>query len=118
MSCLRKPATSPRKLLYYLAARRSRIDADKARSVDKQLATDLKGKQAFRKMSVPGPSSYEQMPGENKFDFKPKRTSTARQSAFEAKTTWRAAIKRFFARRPCINQSVRNARNFRAVAWT
>ena len=41
-SCLRKLATSPRKLLYYLAALRSRIDADKARTVDKQLVTDLR----------------------------------------------------------------------------
>jgi len=41
-SCLRKLATSPRKLLYYLAALRSRIDADKARPVDKQLVTDLR----------------------------------------------------------------------------
>ena len=41
-SCLRQLATSPRKLLYYLAAIRSRIDADKARPVDKQLVTDLR----------------------------------------------------------------------------
>ena len=41
-SCLRKLATSPRKLLYYLAVIRSRIDADKARPVDKQLVTDLR----------------------------------------------------------------------------
>ena len=40
--CLRQLATSPRKLLYYLAAIRSRIDADKARPVDKQLVTDLR----------------------------------------------------------------------------
>ena len=40
-SCLRKLATSPRKLLYYLAAVRSLIDADEARTVDKQLVTDL-----------------------------------------------------------------------------
>ena len=45
-SCLRKLATSPRKLLYSLAAIRSRIDADKARTVDKQLVTDL-GKTSF-----------------------------------------------------------------------
>ena len=32
----------PRKLLYYLAVIRSRIDADKARPVDKQLVTDLR----------------------------------------------------------------------------
>jgi len=38
-SCLRKLATSP---LYYLAVIRSRIDADKARPVDKQLVTDLR----------------------------------------------------------------------------
>ena len=31
-SCLRKLATSPRKLLYYLSAIRSRIDADKAKA--------------------------------------------------------------------------------------
>ena len=64
-SCLRKLATSPRNdndnnndngllfhmtqpisrstmLLYYLAVIRSRIDADKARPVDKQLVTDLR----------------------------------------------------------------------------
>ena len=41
-SCLRKLATSPRKLLYYLAVIRSRIDADKAWPVDKQLVTDLR----------------------------------------------------------------------------
>ena len=41
-SCLRKLATSPRKLLYYLAAIRSQIDADKARPVDIQLVTDLR----------------------------------------------------------------------------
>ena len=41
-SCLRKLATSPRKLLYYLAVIRSRRDADKARPVDKQLVTDLR----------------------------------------------------------------------------
>ena len=40
--CLRKLATSPRKLLYYLAAVRSLIDADKARTVDKQLVTDFR----------------------------------------------------------------------------
>jgi len=34
--------TSPRKLLYYLAAVRSLIDADKARTVDKQLVTDFR----------------------------------------------------------------------------
>ena len=39
-SCLQKLATSPRKLLYYLAVIRSRIDADKARPVVKQLVTD------------------------------------------------------------------------------
>ena len=39
-SCLRKLATSPRKLLYYLAAIHSLIDADKARPVDIQLVTD------------------------------------------------------------------------------
>jgi len=41
-SCLRKLTTSPRKLLYYLSAIRSRIDADKARPVDKQLVTNLR----------------------------------------------------------------------------
>jgi len=41
-SYLRKLATSPRKLLYYLAVIRSGIDADKARPVDKQLVTDLR----------------------------------------------------------------------------
>ena len=41
-SCLRKLATSPRKLLYYLAVIRSPIDADTARPVDKQRVTDLR----------------------------------------------------------------------------
>jgi len=41
-SCLRKLATCPRKLLYYLAAIRSQIDADKPRPVDIQLITDLR----------------------------------------------------------------------------
>jgi len=43
-SYLRKLATSPRKLLYYLTVIRSRIDADKARPVDKQLVTDEENK--------------------------------------------------------------------------
>ena len=41
-SCLRKLMTSPSKLLYYLAVVRSLIEADKARTVDKQLVTDLR----------------------------------------------------------------------------
>ena len=40
-SCLRKLVTSPRKLLYYLVAVCSLMDADEARTVDKQLITDL-----------------------------------------------------------------------------
>jgi len=41
-SCLRKLRTSPRKLLYYLAAIRSQIDANKARTVGIQLVIDLR----------------------------------------------------------------------------
>ena len=46
-----------------------------------------------------------------------KRTSTARQRAFKAKTTWRAAINSFL--RSQANQLVRKARNStRGIAWT
>jgi len=101
-SCLRKLATSPRKLLYYLAATPSRIDADKSRTVDKQLVTDLR-KTSFQK-NVPTRlkqlrinSWRKQIRSETMECYKPKelRLHDNAHHHSKAKTTWRAATNSF-----------------------